>query len=210
MTPATVPHPDRRMARGKGRLPWLLLGTLLMLGGCAGGLPPPPAVRLPPDAVEGAGDPTRGAILSTAYAFGTPSSLAGRPAEAARAVANYEYLTVEIPTGPRWVGFSPLVGVELRRGLAEIRNVVGIAPGAPPQAVVDALYAAARALRAGDAAAARQILAPPLFPAGGEAMLARLANLPRLPQASFAASLAANELNRQDQQGGRSGIWPGF
>ncbi|MXP65934.1 hypothetical protein E0493_21540 [Roseomonas sp. M0104] len=165
-------------------------------------------MRLPPDAVEGAGDPTRAAILSTAYVFGNPAALAGRPAEAARAVANYEYLTVEIPAGPRWVGFSPLVGVELRRGLPEVRNAAGIAPEAPPQAVVDALYAASRALRAGDEAAARRLLSPPLFPAGGEATLARLANLPRLRQANFASSLAANELNRQDREGGRRGIWP--
>ena len=45
--------------------------------------------------------------------------------------------------------------------------------------MVDALYAAARALRAGDAEAARRVLSPPLFPAGGEATLARLAALRR-------------------------------
>ena len=73
---------------------------------------------------------------------------------------------------------------------------------------MDALYAASRALRAGDEAAARRLLSPPLFPAGGEATLARLANLPRLRQANFASSLAANELNRQDREGGRRGIWP--
>ncbi|HWL83214.1 MAG TPA: hypothetical protein VNR89_19865 [Roseomonas sp.] len=185
----------------------MLLGVLLLLGGCAGSSPPPASVRLPADAVEGAGDPTRAAIISTAYNLGNPSTLAGNPAEAARTIANYEYLTVEIPTGPRWVGFSPLVGVELRRGLQEVRNVVGIAAEAPAQPVVDALYGASRALRAGDAAAAGRFLSSPLFPAGGQATLARLANLPRLPQASFAASLAANEMNRQDQ-GGRPGIWP--
>jgi hypothetical protein len=165
-------------------------------------------VTLPPDAVEGAGDPTRAAIISTAYAFANPGVLAGRPGEAARVVASYEYLAVEIPTGPRWVGFSPLVGVELRRGLGDVRGAVGIAPGAPPQLVVDALYAVFRALRAGDAEAARRILHAPFFEAGGEATLARLANLPRLPRAEFAASLAANEMNRQDRDGGRRGLWP--
>ena len=48
-------------------------------------------VSLPPDAVVGAGDPTRSAILNTAYAFGTPASLAGRPAEAAVAGAQLDY-----------------------------------------------------------------------------------------------------------------------
>ena len=40
--------------------------------------------------------------------------------------------------------------------------------------MVDALYAAARAPRAGDAQAVRRTLSPPLFPAGGEATLALL------------------------------------
>lgn len=182
-----------------------LLVALPLLGGCAGSVPPVPSVSLPPDAVEGAGDPTRAAIIGAAYAFNDPASLAERPAEAARAVANYEYLVVEIPTGPRWVGFSPLVGLELRRGLEDVRNAVGTAPGAPPQPVVDALYAASRALRAGDAGAARRALSQPFFPAGGEATLARLAALPPLPRAGFAASFAARETNRQDSQDGRRG-----
>ncbi len=71
--------------------------------------------------------------------------------------------------------------------------------------MVDALYAASRALRAGDAEAARRVLSPPLFPAGGETTLARLAALPPLPRAGFAASFAAREMNRQDSQDGRRG-----
>jgi hypothetical protein len=195
-----------RIIRGRRALLLrLLLPALPVLAGCVPAGPPPPSVGLPPDAVEGAGDPTRAAILNTAYVFGNPASVAGRPAEAARAVANYEYLTVEIPTGPRWVGFSPVVGLELRRGLEDVRAATGIAAGAPPQPVVDALYAAARALRAGDAEAAERILAPPLFPAGGAATVARLAALPPLPRAGFATSLAAGEMNRLDQDGRRGG-----
>ncbi len=189
---------------GCGTLRRMLL-ALPLPGGCAGFGAPIPSIGLPPDAVEGAGDPTRAAIIGAAYALSDPASLAGRPEEAARAVANYEYLAVEIPTGPRWVGFSPLVGLELRRGLEEVRNAVGVAPGAPPQPVVDALYAASRAMRAGDAEAARRALSPPLFPAGGEATLARLTALPPLPQAGFAPSLAAREMSRQDSQDGRRG-----
>ena len=177
-----------------------------LLGGCAASGGPIPSVELPPDSVEGMEDPTRAAILGAAYAFNYPPSLAGRPDEAARAVANYEYLTVEIPTGPRWWYFSPLVGLALRRGLADVRSAVGIAPEAPPQPVVDALYAASRALRAGDAEAARRHLSPPLFPAGGEATLTRLAALPPLPRAGFAAAFAARELHRLDRQ---DGFWGG-
>ncbi|MBD0272689.1 MAG: hypothetical protein ICV73_12265 [Acetobacteraceae bacterium] len=190
----------------RGVLRSLLVALPPFVGGCAGADAPVPSAVLPSDAVEGAGDPTRAAIINTAYAFNAPARLAGRPDEAARAVANYEHLAVEIPTGPRWVGFSPLVGLELRRGLEEVRNAVGVAPEAPPQQVVDALYAAARTLRAGDTEAARRVLSPPVFPAGGEATLARLAALPPLPRAGFAASFAAREMNRQDSQGGGRGI----
>jgi hypothetical protein len=188
----------------------MMLTVPPLLAGCTGSSPPAPSVALPPDSVEGAGDPTRAAIINTAYAFANPGTLAGRPAEAARAVANYEYLVVEIPTGPRWIGFSPLVGVELRRGLADVRNAVGIAADAPPQLVVDALYSVVRALRAGDAEAARRALRPPLFDNGAEATLARLVNLPRLPRAEFATSLALNEMNRQDRQGGGRSFWQQF
>ena len=117
---------------GRGILRGLLVALPLLVGGCDGAGAPIPSAVLPPDAVEGAGDPTRAAIINTAYAFNAPASLAGRPDEAARAVANYEHLAVEIPTGPRWVGFSPLVGLELRRGLEDVRNAVGVAPGRRP------------------------------------------------------------------------------
>jgi hypothetical protein len=70
------------------------------------------------------------------------------------------------------------------------------------------LYVALRALRAGDAEAARRALQPPLFVPGGEAALASLANLPRLPRAEFATSLAANEMNRQDRDDGLRRRWP--
>ncbi len=185
------------------RAAWPALLTVLALAGCAPAGPPGPTATLPPDAVQGAGDPTRAAIIGAAYVFGSPGSVAGRPAEAARAVAQYEYLTVEIPTGPRWIGFSPLAGVQLVKGRDEVRGAIGISPAAPPQAVIDALYTASRALRAGDGPAAERILAAPLFQPGGTAMLQRLAALPLLPQANVATSLTASELDRQDRQDGR-------
>ena len=198
--------------RGRRRVLCQMLAVLPLLGGCVSSGPPPPSVTLPPGAVQGAGDPTRAAIISASYAFANPGTLTGRPADAARAVANYEYLTVELSDSPQWSNFSPLVGLELKQGLPEVRNAVGIAPGAPPQLVVNALYAAASALSANDVEAARRALQPPLFPAGGEATLARLSNLPRLPQAAFATSLASREMNRLDQQGGGRGplLWPGL
>ncbi len=54
---------------------------LLAAAGCAPPRPRPQQgfVSLPPDAVQGPGDPTRSAILSAAYAFGSRASLDGRP-----------------------------------------------------------------------------------------------------------------------------------
>jgi hypothetical protein len=199
---AMATHPLARRAA-------LLSG--LALAGCAaaGSLPPGGFASLPSDAVVGAGDPTRAAIINTAYVFGNPASVAGQPDAAARAVANFEYLAVELPFGPRWRGFSPLVGTEFARAQAELRPAIGIAPNAPAQPVVDALYAASRALRAGDQTAAERILSPPIFLAGGAATLQRLSALPPMPKVNVATSLAASELNRQDfdprGRGGGSG-----
>jgi hypothetical protein len=170
--------------------------SLPLLSACGG--PVPPHAGLPPDAVAGVGDPTRAAIVSTAYAFNTPASIARRPAEAARAAAQVEHLATEIPYGPRWVEFSFLVGRELMAARGELRSALGIAPDAPPQAVVDALYAASRALAAGDNTAAERVLPPPAF-RDGRATLARLASLPPLPRTGTATALTDRELLRVDQ-----------
>jgi len=188
----------------------IALFAFAFLAGCvAPDAPPQGYASLPPDAVQGAGDPTRGAIIATAYAFNTPGVLTGHPAAAARAVARYEYLATEIPFGPRWRGFNPAVGTELSAGLAELRPALGIAPDAQAQPVVTALFGASRALEAGDAAAAERLLSGPAFSAGGPATLLRLAALPPTPRAGAAAALAAGELDRQDrigmQRGGHGG-----
>ncbi len=174
----------------------LLLPVVAACGGPSAA--PPPYARLPADAVAGAGDPTRAAIISAAYAFNAPAGVRGRPADAARAVAQVEHLATEIPYGPRWVEFSPLVGRELVAARGELRSALGIAPDAPPQAVVDGLYAASRALGSGDGTAAERALPPPAFP-DAPATLARLAGLPPLPRTGTATALADRELVRVDQ-----------
>jgi hypothetical protein len=157
---------------------------------------------LPPDAVLGIGDPTRAAIIGSAYAFGAPAAVfAGRPDRAARAAAEVEYLATELPTGPRWVQYSPTIGMELVAARAELRTLLGIAPEAPPQAVVDALYAAARALQAGDREAAEQALVRGRVAPDGRGVLTRLAAMPAaaLPRTATATALAQQEMNRVDQ-----------
>lgn len=65
---------------------------------------------LPRDAITGAGNPARAAVVGSAYAFATPDVVAGRPEAAARAAAQFEYLATEVPAGPRWVNFNSTVG----------------------------------------------------------------------------------------------------
>lgn len=191
------------MPRASG-LPAVLAAGLgaLALAACTApgsGYPPPALVSLPSDAVVGAGDPTRAAVFNTAYAFGSPASLQGRPDEAARAAANFEYLAIEIPYGARYRGLNAILQPELEAGRAELRGVLGIRPDAPPQMVVDALYAASRALRAGDVPAAERILASPVFTAGGAATLQRLSALPPMPRVATAAVHVQQELDRAER-----------
>jgi hypothetical protein len=180
------------------------LALPLMLGACTGAAVPPGA-RLPADAVSGIGDPVRAAVAGSAHAFGTGSVLAGRPAAAARALAQVEFLAAEIPAGPRWIEWSPTVGMELQGARAELRQALGIPAASPPQAVVDSLYAAARALQAGDRAAAEAALQAAEAADRG-ALLRHLSALPALPRTRTATALAHQEMVRVDQDSRMGGM----
>ena len=174
---------------------------LLTLAACAGGAPVPTA-SLPRDAVDGIGGPARSAIIGSAHAFASDAALAGGPA----AAAQVEYLAAEIPTGPRWEEWSPSIGMQLQGARAELRSALGIPAVSPPQAVVDALSAAARALQRGDTAAAEGALVAAEAADRGT-LLVRLSALPPLPRTRTATALAERELIRvdQDQRLGGSG-----
>lgn len=181
-----------------------LLG-LLGLAACQA-TPPPQYARLPADAFPTpALDPDRSAIFATSTAFASPQPLAGRPADAARAIANLEYLAATLPTNPRWTGMNPTVGIALAIGRSEARAALGIDPAAPAQPVIEGLYAASRALSSQDQAAAAGSLASAPFTAGGNATLMRLAALPPLPRANDAGALAAAEIWRMQTDGREGG-----
>jgi len=95
---------------------------------------------------------------------------------------------------------NPTVATSLARARDDARAALGVAPGAPPQAVINSLYGASRALTAGDRAGAERVLSPAVFQGGGAATLQRLASLPPLPRANEAATLAQFELYRLDRQ----------
>ncbi|PZW43564.1 hypothetical protein C8P66_11525 [Humitalea rosea] len=177
---------------------------LLFLAGCTAPPRPGPAASLPEASSLGMGDPTRAAIVSSAWAFADPANLAGQPAEAAAAVARLEYLATEIPVGPRWVEISPLAAMDLQRGVGQARTALGIPADAPPQAVIDALFAARAALLAGQATAAEAALPAATFPAGGRVTLVRLGNLPALPAAAAGAQAVQHQM---DRNGGDNDNW---
>ncbi|WP_372624062.1 hypothetical protein [Falsiroseomonas sp.] len=174
--------------------------ALLALGACGPMPPPQPSVALPASASRGAGDPLRGAILASSYVFGQPASVAGNPAAAAEALAQLEYLAVELSAPPGSFDMDPLVAPMLEQGRAEARNAFGFTPSVPPQRAIDALYATASALRAGDQAAARAAITPLAGPGQADAALQRLAALPYLPAAASGTARAQESLSRRDRE----------
>lgn len=183
------------------------LAALGLLAAC--NMPPPPVATLP-DATGGRAilDPTRQAIFHTASAFASRTPMAGRPAEAAQAISEAEFLAVELRHNSRWTEMQPLATVAFEQARPEWRAALGIAADAPPQAVIDAMTRVRLAYAGQDTAAAAAALAPPLVTPGGRAALDRLAALPPLPRTARAASMAEQELWRIQRQGNRDRRWP--
>ena len=170
--------------------------ALLALAALAACGPPSPMhmASLPRGFVDGAGDPLRAAVLQAGAAFSNQPALQGNPAAAARAIAEMEFLAVQLPGNPTVPGNTSLLQPQMFIARAEWRGALGIAPEVPPQAVIDPLFAAVRALEAGNRAAASAALVPGVFAPGGEGTLARLAALPPLPRTAHAAASAQQAL----------------
>lgn len=179
----------------------LVLALVAALAACAPYREPAPTVSLPRDAVQGAGDPLRSALSLVSSAFAAPRRLAGQPVVAAHAIASMEFLTVDLPQNPRVRGAVGAVVPQLMQARVEWRAVLGIAPDAPPQVVIDQLFAAGRALEAGQQAAAVTALSNPIFTRGGAATLAMLSDLPVLRQTNAAAVQVSQQLQSTDGTG---------
>jgi hypothetical protein len=186
-------------------LPMAALAASVLLTGClrpeneTGG--PVSSVVLPPGAINGAGDPMTSAIFTGAAFFASPNPIVGRPAEAAQAIAQMEYVAAALPTDPRYTTVTAGDVNAFVQGRAEWRQALGIPPQAPPQQVINALYMAARAISYGQPAQAAAALVPPNFTLGGAETVARLANLPAMPLANRAGVYARGVLERQQRQG---------
>lgn len=173
-----------------------LLALPLLLGACA---QDPVA-----DYLGGFGSPLRGAILYAPRNLGDTSIYAGNPAGAAMAGAQLEFINRAVREDPI---YAPRIGGDLLPGVQaavnEMRAAIGINPTAPGALVEQSLRLAAQQLRAGDRRAALATLSDPRFyPAGGEATLARLSNLPKLRLVSITAGQMAAELDRLDRSRG--------
>ncbi|WP_149541263.1 hypothetical protein [Siccirubricoccus phaeus] len=180
---------EMRAERRHGRRGFLLLPALL--AGC----------ETDPvgDYLLGLGDPVRGAALYAPQNLGDTSRWRGRPAEAALAVEQLEFLANELSTNARYAPeINPLVQMQMDAARTEMRDFLGIAPGAPPQLVIGSMRRVHEALRAGSRAAAESMLSGPAFTAGPMVTLARLSALPRLPRVAEAAEAVAAEFGRLD------------
>lgn len=176
------------------------LAALGLAAGCTPlGNPSTESVRLPPGAIQGAGDPVRGAVSQAAYVFGNPRSFVNRPADMAQAVANLEFLTVAVPQDPRFMQQGGNLPMQLAQARAQTRQVFGIAPDADPQFVINRLYAFSAATQAGDRMTAANALSAPGFP-NGAATAAALAQSPRVPEANIALNRVQQEVFFQERE----------
>jgi hypothetical protein len=152
---------------------------LLALTACAA----PPVATLPPAAVRLDYDPLRAAIRGAADAFAYPETLTNRPQDAAIAVAQLEFLAVEMLAPRQNMNFSGIIGPALQAGRYEVREWLGVPQSTPSQAVIDALTANPP-----------DLARPAIFSAGPAETLRRLSAMPRLPQANTATAAARQEL----------------
>jgi len=176
----------------------LVVLAALLLAGCASIAPPPDTARLPPNAYGLFADNDIGAINLAQGAFADPGRTRNDPADAARVAAAVDYLAGELSSSPRWTAMSPITKGQMLQAREEVRQALGIAPGAPSQLVVDALLGAANAIAAGDRTAALAALRSPVFTWPPEQTLARLSDMPFLPMANVASQRAAQQRFPED------------
>ena len=169
--------------------------VLTVLGaGCAEMRQPPPAAA-PAMLVGGAADPLRASIAAMAPAFADQArGLAGRPAEAAQAAAQLEYVTAALPRSRNYAAFPEQVWRGLVLARQELRDALGVADDAVPENVIPALLAAAGALRGDDPSRAALALPAPMFRPGGELSVGRLGELGPLPQGAIASARVMSRL----------------
>ena len=172
-----------------------VLGVVLGVAAC-GPLQPfvPDKARLAPGMLNSGGDPDVGALNQATWAFADPGNTRGRPIEAARGAAGLEYVAGYFYTAPRWAFIDALTFQQLLQGRRQVRDVLGVVPGTPSQAVVNALAGAGNALEDGRTDVAVALLGAPVFRGTGAQTLSVLTNMPYVPEANIGTQRAQNEL----------------
>ncbi|MBB5695531.1 hypothetical protein [Muricoccus pecuniae] len=181
----------------------LLLSALLPLAACAELSRPNLPQPAPPGLLPPGVDPGRAAIAALAQDLrGANGGIPGDPARVARAAALLEWLAVELVSNPRW---APVPG-DARAGIGlardEMRGALGADPLAASPRMIAALASAYRALSAGNRSLAAASFPRALFPRGGEAVLARLADPGPLPQGEIASGALADRVRALDETNG--------
>jgi hypothetical protein len=167
-------------------LPWLAIAACTVQ-------PPPDTATLPFGAF-GTMDNDVAAANQASWAFAVPARTLNNPVDAARAAAGVDYLAGALSSNPRWIMVSPLTRQEMLQARADVRQVLGIAPDAPSQFVVEALLQFAWLWQFGNPPAAMQAIASPVFTLPPQQTLQVLSNLPYVRSANVASSEAAAQM----------------
>lgn len=166
-----------------GRKPMIRQSALVLALAVAACAPEPPPPTLPPELGGSQAlitrDPTMVVGQSIVSFFRRPQP--NQPAEAARAIAELEWLAETLPRSPRWQTASATGLTELQQARRQARTALGVAPGASSQAVIDGLAGAAQAIETNDQAALSRALPRTVFPIGPQAVVQRLAGPPSVP-----------------------------
>ncbi|MGG5823180.1 hypothetical protein [Falsiroseomonas sp. HW251] len=173
-----------------------------LLAGCAGMPPPGQIPNLPANLQQGLAEPGREAINLVSSVFPNPATVRGRPAVAAAAVSDLEWLAASLPVDQRWTSMPPTVAGQVARGRDAVRGTFGIPAEASPNAVIAAFDGAAQALSVGNAQAASAALATVTGAGNAPRAVALLSDLPAIPAAAQAASQAQQGLVQMDQISG--------
>lgn len=178
------------------------LGACLALAACGSVQPVvPDYARLRLNAFGTNEDGDVAAANLAQYAFADAGRTYGRPIEGARAAAALEYMAGAFYVSPRWQEISPLTKEQLLQARVELRQVIGVRPGARSQQIVDGLTQAATALDLGDEAGAAAALdRSGAFLAPGATEVATLGNLPYMRAANIATQHAADEMFQNDTE----------
>jgi hypothetical protein len=170
----------------------VILGCLL-LAACAAATPPPDTARLP-QGTFGLADNDVGAANLASSAFASARRIRDNPVDAARAAAAVDYLAGQLSSSPRWLSISPLIKQQMLQARTDVRKVLGIAPDASSQAVVNALLQFADAWQAGTQSSAIQALEAPVFTMPPTQTRQLLSNMPSMSSVNTATMNAASAM----------------